>query len=83
MDENLHKNHNRKPMSGQLFKLVAQLLTKLDDSIKDWHLASIWGHFPSWQTLSFSPADIATLQAHQVNSVFSYSIPILVAGKTQ
>ncbi len=36
----MDKNH----MVVQALKSAAHLLTKLEDSSEDWHIAPIWGH---------------------------------------
>jgi hypothetical protein len=44
---------NENLMLGQKFKSVAQLLLKLEDGAKDWHLAPIRGH-PHFHSLFLS-----------------------------
>jgi hypothetical protein len=56
-------------MLGQAFKSAAQLLLKLEDSVKDWHLAPIWGHSCVHKLFLFYPTDVAILQVTQINTV--------------
>jgi hypothetical protein len=60
---------NASPMLSEAFKLMANFLKKIEDSHEDWHHAPIWGHSRSHKLFPFYPADIATLQTLQINTV--------------
>ncbi len=51
------------------FKSIANFLKKLEDSHEDWHHAPVWGHSRIHKLFPFYPADIATLQTLQINTV--------------
>jgi hypothetical protein len=47
----------------------SKFLKKAKDSQEDWHHAPIWGHSCTHKLFPFYPADIATLQTLQINTV--------------
>jgi hypothetical protein len=70
-------------MLRHAFKSVALLLLKLEDSVEDWHLAPICGHSQVHKLFMFYPTDIATLQAHQVNTISQLFDNHIIGGKTE
>jgi hypothetical protein len=60
---------NISPMLSEAFKSMANFLKKIEDSHEDWHHAPIWGHTRTHKLFPFYPADIATLQTLQINTV--------------
>jgi hypothetical protein len=60
---------NTNPMLGEAFRSMANFLKKLEDSQEDWHHAPIWGHSRTHKLFPFYPADVATLQTLQINTV--------------
>jgi hypothetical protein len=60
---------NKNLILGPVYKSIAQFLVKLEDTAEGWLLAPLYGHSCIHELLPFCPADIATLQAHQVNTV--------------
>jgi hypothetical protein len=60
---------NTNPMLGEAFRSMANLLKKLEDNQEDWHYAPMWGHSRTHKLFPFYPADIATLQTLQINTV--------------
>ncbi len=56
-------------MLSAAFNLMANFLKKVEDSHEDWHHALIWGHSQIHKLFPFYPADIATLQTLQINTV--------------
>ncbi len=56
-------------MLGEAFRSMANLLKKLEDNQEDWHYAPMWGHSRTHKLFPFYPADIATLQTLQINTV--------------
>jgi hypothetical protein len=57
------------PMLGEAFKSIANFLKRIEDSQEGWHHAPIWGHSRIHILFPFYPADIATLQTLQINTV--------------
>jgi hypothetical protein len=60
---------NKNLLLTQAFQSVAELLIKHKDNTQDGHIAPICGHSCVYKLFLFYPADIATLQAHQMNMV--------------
>jgi hypothetical protein len=63
------KLKNENLILEETFKSVSQLINKLEDSVNDWHLAPLWGHTGVHKLCPFYSVDIATLQAHRINTV--------------
>jgi hypothetical protein len=63
------KINNVNPMLGEAFKSMANFLKRTEDSHEDWHHAPIWGHSHTHKLFPLYPADIATLQTLQINTV--------------
>ncbi len=56
-------------MLGEAFKSMANFLKRTEDSQEDWHHVPVWGHSLTHKLFPFYPADIATLQTLQINTV--------------
>jgi hypothetical protein len=56
-------------MVGMAFKLMAEYLTKLEDSPEDWHLSAIRGHTKISKLFPLYPANIATLEVQRITTV--------------
>jgi hypothetical protein len=63
------KISNVNPMLGEAFKSMANFLKRTEDSQEDWHHVPVWGHSLTHKLFPFYPADIATLQTLQINTV--------------
>jgi hypothetical protein len=56
-------------MLGLAFHSVVEYLTKLENSLEDWHLALIRGHTQINKQFLFSLVDLAMLELQGINSV--------------
>jgi hypothetical protein len=56
-------------MLGMTFRLMADYLTKLENSPEDWHLAPIRGHTKFSKLLPLYPAEAATLEVQRLTTV--------------
>ncbi len=56
-------------MVGMAFQLMADYLTRLEDSPEDWHLAPIRGHTKLSKLFPLYPAEVATLEVQRITTV--------------
>jgi hypothetical protein len=69
MGKHWQQDYHLKPHGGDVFKSMAEYLSKLEDSPLDWHLSPIQGHTKISKLFLLYLADIATLEIQRIATV--------------